>query len=88
MAHSMANGKEKERIPGEEEATKLLSNFPTVLNGIEMVLGRPVDAKELKTNENLRDIADPSLDGKTRYALLLMMKSMDPNEAQYHQKKD
>ena len=69
-----------EPFPNEEEATRLLSSGTTILKGAEMVLGRRVDAKEFAVDETLRDLMSPTLDGETRYALLLMKKSLDPKE--------
>ena len=71
-----------DHFPNEAEATELLATGGSLLKGVELVLGRRVDAKELISDEFLRGLTDPSLDGETRYALLLMKKGMDPKEQQ------
>ncbi|KKP47753.1 MAG: hypothetical protein UR39_C0003G0155 [Candidatus Woesebacteria bacterium GW2011_GWA1_33_30] len=82
MQKDFFDGREKVgKFENEEEATKLLSSGATILKGVEMVLGRRVDAKEFKSDETLRDIMNPTLDGETRYALLFMKKSLDPKES-------
>lgn len=73
---------EGDLFPNEAEATELLAKGGTLLKGVEMVLGRRVDAKEFTSDETLKDLMNPLLDGETRYALLLMKKSLDPKEQQ------
>jgi hypothetical protein len=86
MQKDFFDGREKTvKFENEEEATRLLSSGATILKGVEMVLGRRVDAKEFATDETLKDFMSPTLDGETRYALLLMKKSLDPKEVE-HQK--
>lgn len=80
--------KDEDLFPNEAEATKLLSEGDTFIKGVEMVLGRPVDAKEFQTDETLRDLFHPELDGETRYALLLMKKSLDPKEIAFNKPTD
>lgn len=74
------SGDNQEPFKNEIEATRLLSSGVTILKGIEMVLGRRVDAKELLEDDSLKLLMSPELDGETRFAFLLMKKGLDPKE--------
>ncbi len=53
-------------------ATQLLSSNDTLITGVEMVLGRRVDAREFTTDKSLALIFTNSLTGEDRFALLLL----------------
>lgn len=80
MQKEFRDTSQSEFFENEEEATKLLSSRATLIKGAEMVLGRKVDVKEFATDETLRGLMKPALDGKTRYDWLLLKKGFDPIE--------
>lgn len=71
----------EEAFPGEVEATTLLSKPLTRLQGMEMVLGRQVDTKEIMADELLKDIySSPLLSAGDRYGLLLLLAAGEQNK--------
>lgn len=69
-----------ELFENEEEATKLLSKVPTMIKGIELVLGRDIDSSEIVKDEALKELFDFSLTGEDRYALLLLKKATESEQ--------
>lgn len=65
----------------EAKATELLSGGPTLFTGAELVLGRRISTQDA---EDIRFILNPSLDGKDRFALLLMYKTTEKTKGEKH----
>lgn len=65
----------------EPKALELLGDPNTVLKGMEMVLGRSISSDEIKKNSALLTAMMPVLPAGDRFAILLMQKAIDLQNA-------